>query len=242
MVALLIAGYDIWQLVRIRDIPIEHPPKIRVLDFFTKPFREKRYLRTVLIVFVWNLVANAIGSYYTVHLLRNVHVSYSFITLVSMMNIPVLLLATPIWRRIFAKNSWLKPLYIALMLYAPRYILQSFVTQELVFLFFLGEIWCYACLAGINYAFCSVAYINVPKESQTIFIGFYSTCANLGALIGSALGRAFVTSFPALRLSVLGVTLGEKQILMALTGIGMVLVAFAVRAVWRRNTREGAEV
>lgn len=241
MLAMLVAVYDIWQLMQIREIEIAHPPKVRLLDFIVKPWKNSVYLRTVLIVFLWNLAANAIGSYYTVHLLRNVHVSYSFITLVSMMNIPVLLLATPVWRRIFAKSSWLKPLAFAMLLYAPRYILQAFVTQELVFLFPLGEIWCYICLAGINYAFCSVAYVNVPKESQTIFIGFYSTCANLGALLGSMVGRAFVTSFPALRWTVLGVTLCEKQVLMALTGIGIALVSLAVFAVWRANTREGVE-
>lgn len=240
-IALLVAIYDVTLLIKVKDVPFSGGPKVRLLDFITKPWREKAYLRTVLIAFLWNMSANIMGSYYTVHLLRNVGVSYSFITVVSMLNIPILLLATPVWRRIFTNYSWIKPLSIALLIFAPRYLIESFVTKELLFLFPIGEVWCYICLAGINYAFCSMAYINIPAKNQTIFIGFYSTICNLGALIGATLGRTFVTTFEGLNITVLGVILGEKQLLMASVGVVMVLIALTTRTIWKKNAAEGVE-
>lgn len=241
VVAVMVAIYDVTLLIRIRDVPVTKSLKVHVLDILTKPWREKRYLRTVLIAFLWNLSANLVGSYYTVHLLRNVQVSYSFITIISLLNIPILLLFTPIWRRVYANSSWMKPLSLALLIYAPRFLIESFVTKDLLFLFPLGEIWCYICMVGINLGFSSFAYINIPEKNQTIYIGFYSTICNLGALLGSTFGRSFVTTLAGFQMTIFGVGIGEKQMLMAVSGIAMVIMSFVTYWVWRKNSAEGAE-
>ncbi len=241
VIALLLVVYDIYLLSKIKEVPVQKTQKINFKDFIVKPWKEKAYLRTVFIVFTWNVAIATVGSYYMVHLLKNVGVSYSFITLVSMLNVPVLFFITPIWRKIFARSSTLKPLAFALLLFVPRYFIGAFVSSDRLFLFPLGEIWAFIFAAGINYVFCSISYVNIPKENQTLFIGFYATSCNLGALLGSTLGRTFVTNFSDIQLNIFGTTLNDKQILMLVAGVLVSFVAFGVYRIWQINTKAGVE-
>lgn len=242
LLALAIAVYDIWLLLRVRELPRSAPTrKIRLSDLIIKPWKERIYLRTVLVVVLWSMIANIPGSYYTVYLLKDLNVSYSYITLISMLNVVVLVLLTPLWRRLFARRSWLKPLSWAMILFAPHYLLLALVSPGLLWLFPVGSIWAYVCLVGISLGFSSVAYINIPQENQTLYIGFYSTMSNLGALVGAFLSRSFMTAFEGMRFSLLGIPFGEKQVMMLAVGVLMLGGGYAVRMIHKRNTRENVE-
>jgi MFS family permease len=243
IVALLIAVYDILLLCRLRELPRSKPvSKINFRDLLTKPWKERVYLRTVLVVVLWNATANLPGSYYTVYLLSELNVSYSYITLISMFNVVILILLTPVWRRFFNRKSWLKPLSWGILMLAPYYFMLAFVSPNLMVLYPIATIWAFICLTGINLAFTSVAYINIPQDNQTLYIGFYSTMAYLGALVGAFLARTFVTSLEGLRFTFLGVPFGEKQLLMIITGTLMFGAGFAVRGVFKKNLAEKVEV
>ena len=96
-------------------------------------------------------------------------------------------------------------------------------------------------LVGISLGFTGVAYINIPKENQTLFIGFYSTMSNLGALVGASVSRAFMTAFEGTSFSLLGIHFGEKQVMMMVVGFLMLGAGFTVRMVYQRNALEQAE-
>ncbi len=88
--------YDLSLLARMREDPYEQSgQKLNLFNLLIRPFKERKYLRTVGIAFLWSMMANIPGSYYSVYLLRNVEASYSFINIVSMLNVPVLVQAYP---------------------------------------------------------------------------------------------------------------------------------------------------
>ncbi len=238
----VIAAFDFTTLIRIKELPQRKlPQKIRLSGLLREPWRHPAYLRSTLVIFLWSLVANLPGSYYTVYLLRELGVSYSYIMLVNSFNVVVLTLLTFVWRRIFLRFSWLKPLSLAILLFAPHYFMLAFVSDGLLFLFPVGVIWSFVCTSGINLAFTSVAYINLPEENQTLHIGFYSTANFLAALAAATLARAFVTHFHNLRFSLWGVPFGEKQLLMLIVGFLMLGVGLGIFAVYRRNKKQGLE-
>lgn len=242
LVALAIAVYDIYLLTKLRELPRTGPGRrIKFSDLLVKPWKERIYLRTVLVVVLWSMIANIPGSYYTIYLLKDLNVSYSYITLISMMNVVVLVVFTPVWRKLFSRRSWLKPLSWAMILYAPHYLLLSLVSPGRLWLFPLGSIWAYICAVGISLAFTSVAYINIPQENQTLYIGFYSTMSNLGALVGAFLSRTFMTAFEGMSFTLYGIPFGEKQVMMMVVGFLMFGASFAVRMVHKRNALEKVE-
>ncbi|MHC1785893.1 MAG: MFS transporter [Christensenellales bacterium] len=243
LLALVIAVLDIGLLLRIRELPRTLAPrKIVLKDLIIKPWREKLYLRSVLVVFMWSLCANLPGPYYQVYLLRELRIDYSYITGVAIFNVLMLILFTPVWRKIYLKYSWLKPLSVAVWMLAPHYFLLAFMSQGRYYLYPIAMIWSFLCTCGINLAFSSIAYVNLPEENQTLFIGFYATINNLGALMAATLSRAFVTSLEGLRFNLLGVTFGEKQLIMLIAGCLMFGVGFGIRVVYKKNLAAQADV
>lgn len=239
ILAMLVAVLDIYALTKMKEYPYEQSEKkLTFFDLMVAPFKEKTYLRTIGIVFVWSLAANIPGAYYTVYLLKNLAVSYSFITLVNFLNVPVLLLLTPVWSRLLRRFSWLKALNLAIALYAPHYLLLGLVNQGNVYLLYpLTLLYAFVLAVGINLSFSNVPFINMPKRNQTVFIGFYSTMSNLGALIGVTIGRELVTRLAGVNVDLWGQTFCDKQIMVAIVAVVMALAAGAVFLL-RRGVKE----
>ena len=240
VIALAIAVYDIINLTRIKELPYAQTGKrISLRELLVKPFHNKIYMRTVLVIFIWSLFANMPGSFYTVYLLKEQHVSYSYINTVAMFNVVVLILMTPVWRRIYTKHSWLKPLSFAMMLLSLHYLLLAFASGDLLFLYPIGMIINYLCVSGINLAFSSVGYINIPEDNQTMYISFYATANNLAALAAATISRTFVSGLGGLRFHIFGVPFGEKQLLMLMLCFLMLGGGFAVRYIFKKNKGQG---
>ncbi len=215
--ALLLAGLDLYILSRMKEYPYSQEGRGATLrDIVVKPFREKKYLMTVLLACMWHFTANIPGSYYSVYLLREVGVSYSFITLVSMLNVPVLLFLTPVWRRLLTRISWFKMLGIAMGLYSLHLVGLSYVTPRSLFLYPVTLLWAYVLAVGINLSFTNIPYVNIPEKNQTIYIAFYSTMANAMALLGAAVGRQFIAATAGMSFRLPGLAMGNKQTLMLL--------------------------
>ena len=233
--ALLLLVYDLFLLSRMKEEPYEQAKeRVKISNLFLLPLREKKYLRTVAIVFIWSMIANIPGSYYSVYLLRDIQVSYSFITLINTLNVPILILLTPVWSRFLRRNSWLKTCNLSIMLYALHYFLLGCVTKaNYMWLYPMTLIYAFVLAVGINLSFTNIPYINIPKDNQTLFIGFYSTMSNLGALLGVTIGRQFVTTTEALVLF----GAGNKQLLMYSVCILMLLGAAAIFLL-RKGVRE----
>ena len=235
--------YDLFLLSRMKEEPYPLSEKRTTLaDLLIKPFKETRYLRVVAFAFTWCLIANIPGSYYSVYLLRNLEVSYSFITIINMLNVPILVLLTPVWSRILHRFSWLKTCNIAILLYAVHYLLLGFIDKgNVMWLYPTTLIYAFILAVGINLSFTNVPYLNIPEKNQTIFISFYTTMNNLGALIGVTFGREFIAATESLSTS----TFSNKQLLMytvfGLMVLGSVIMFFLRRSLDKENKKDSAE-
>lgn len=240
VLAYAIAVADILNLLRIKELGYgQAPGRVGLRELFIKPLRNKIYLRSVLIIFIWALFVNMPGSFYTVYLLKEQQVSYSYINIVAMLNVVVLILAMPVWRRIYLKHNWLRPLSFAMMLFSAHYLMLAFASGRLLFLYPIGMILNFLCVSGINLAFSSVGYLNIPEDNQTMYISFYATANNLAALFGATLSRAFVAGLSGLRFHIFGVPFGEKQLLMLIIGFLMLGGAMIIHHVYRLNKTQG---
>lgn len=242
VLAIAVAVYDIWTLSRIEELPRAKTQKVKLLEMLLRPWKKKVYLRTVLITVIWQMAVNLPGAYYSVYLLKEVHFSYSYITAISLMNLFVLSLVMPIWRRFYTKYKWLLPLSMAIMLHALHYVILSFVSEKTVFLYPIGMLWAFVCSAGVNLGFSGLAYINLPEENQTLYLGFYTTAGNLGALFAASLSRELIIRFQGVRTQIFSVLFVEKQLLMLLVGCLVLLVGVVVNSIYRRNKKQGYQL
>ena len=239
IVAAVLCVAELIMYFKIKEYPYESSSdRFTIKDLVTEPFRNPKYLFTVAVVFLWCFSANLPGSYYTVYLLRDLEVSYSYITLITMFNVPIVLLLTPIWRKVLSKHGWFKTLYMSLAVYLVHYFLLAMVTKKTLFIYPISQILAYVFAIGINLAFTGIPYVNMPEKRQTVFIGFYSSVSNLAALLGVTLGKYFVLFTEEMHLNILGFEFGNKQALVALTGILLIGSAIGIKIIDAKTSKD----
>jgi hypothetical protein len=238
-IALALCAVEMVLYSRIKEYPYESSGRsFSFKELFTEPFKNKLYMRTVAVVFLWCFAANIPGSYYTVYLLRDLGVSYSYITVLSMLNVPVVLLLTPAWRKVLGKFGWFKTLYVAMAVYLAHYIILAMVGKGTLFLYPVALILAYVFAIGINLSFTGIPYVNMPAKNQTMFIGFYSSVSNLAALLGVTLGKYFVLFTEEMHLNIFGFMMGNKQALMLVTAALLVGATIGIRAIDKKTPQD----
>lgn len=224
IVALAFCAIDIVFMFKIKEHPNERNGEpLNLKNVIIAPFKCKKYLVTVLIGCMWNFAANIPGPYFTVYMLKDLKVQYSYLNMVNMLNIPLVLLFTPLWKKKIQRTSWFRTLYFSMGIYLIHYIGLSFVSGNTLFLHLLFMIYAFAVVPGINLTFSNIPYINMPEKNQTNFIGFYSAMNNFAALLGATVGREFITRTESLKITLLGMQMQNKQYLLLLTSAVMLV-------------------
>jgi len=229
IVAILTAVIDLYFQSKIKEYPNEKPNvKINLVSIFVLPFKEKKYLITVLIACLWSFSASIPGPYYTIYLLKDLNVKYSFLNFINMLNIPVLIFFTPVWSRIIQRTSWFRVLYISMGLYTIYYISLCFVNTGSLLLYPFAVIYAFIIAAGINLTFSNIPYINIPSGNQTNFIGFYATMNNLAALLGVMIGKEFIRMTEGRIIKIFNTEMQNKQYILILTATIMIICTYVI--------------
>jgi Na+/melibiose symporter-like transporter len=229
--AVLLVFLDAFLLWRMKEYDYESSGKsINLKDLFTKPFKEKPYLCSIAVAVLWSFAANIPSSFYTVYLLQNIKVSYTYITALSLMNIPCMVIFTPLWRKVISRGgSWLKTIQFALIGYLIHYIVLALVTVEnYLFMYPLALLIAYPLGAGITLGFTNIPYLNIPKQDGTIYIAFYSTSCNVVAFLGVMLSRTIMRNTEGLTLNIFGFPMINKQFYLLLVAFIMVIVVVCI--------------
>lgn len=235
VIALLICAVDIYFLLKIKEYPNQQSEeKINLVSILVSPYKEKKYLVTVFIACLWNYSANIPGPYFSVYMLKDLGVSYSFLNIINMINIPVLILLTPFWRRRINNTSWFKTLYFSMGLFLLNYIGLSFVTKSTIILFPISVIFSFLVAPGINLVFANLPFLNIPEKNQTNYIGFFAAMNNLAALLGVLTGKEFIKNTEGITISLLGIEMQNKQYILILTAIVMLIAVILIYLVQRK--------
>lgn len=243
-IAVLLVFVDAYCLWRMKEYDYESSgEKINLKDLFTKPFKEKNYLCSVAVALLWSFAANMPSSFYTVYLLQNVKVSYTYITALSLLNIPCMIIFTPLWRKVLNKyNSWFKTIQLALMGYLLHYVVLSLVTpSNYLWMYPLALVIAYPTGAGITLGFTNVPYLNIPKQNGTIFIAFYSTSCNVVAFLAVLLSRTIISRTEGTVLNIFGVPMINKQFYLLLVGFLMAVSAVLIWLIRRSLKKKGLD-
>lgn len=220
---------DIFFLLQVREYPNkQNSEAAKLSSILLSPFREKKYLLTVLIACLYTFTASIPGPYLNIYLLKDLKVSYSYLTLVNMINIPILVFITPWWAKRIRKTSWFRTLSLSMAFYSISYVGLSFVTNETMILYPVFMLAAFVFAPGINLTCMNIPYINMPETNQTVYFAFYSTMTFLSALVAVAFGRQFILLTNSFSFNILGTVMQNKQYILLITGFSMLMAAAAI--------------
>jgi predicted MFS family arabinose efflux permease len=240
-IALALCLLDVYMLAHIKEYPNERSASgFRLVDLLVRPFSDKKYMISVMTACLWSFTANIPGPYFTVYMLKDMGVSYSFLNAVNMLNIPILLFIAPLWRKRVHRISWFGTLTLSVSLFLVHYFVLAFTTKQTLFLFPLAVAYALVMAPGINLVFANMAFINLPEKDQTSFISFYAAMNNVAAFLGILAGQQFIAWTGSARLNLFGMEMVNKQYILLLTGTLMIGVVVAIQRLHVKSERMNA--
>ena len=186
------------------EYPVVRSP--RFLDIVTIPLKHKKFMRTMLVVFLWQFSMYCYSSQLNYYLLDTIGMTQTFYNIIIFLYGPFFMLFMNFWRKRIERTSWFKVFGIALLVVAPLQILYGFVqpgdfTVKLgtlamtiplyVPLVLLVRVPQHFAGTGHNVAFANFQYINMPLTNRDCFTSFYQIIFNLGSLSGMLFGIIF---------------------------------------------------
>ena len=186
------------------EYPVIRTPKFA--DIVSIPLKHKKFMRTMLVVFLWQFSLYCYSSQLNYYLLDTIGMTKTFYNIIIFLYGPFFMLFMNFWRKQIEKTSWFRVFAISLLVVAPLQILYGFV-QPGSFELTLGSlaltIPLYAPLVlavrlpqhfagtGHNVAFANFQYINMPLTNRDCFTSFYQIIFNLGSMAGMLFGIVF---------------------------------------------------
>lgn len=233
-IALVMAALDLYNLCRLKEYPYPKAQMPNLLSIFTNPLKIKPYRAVMTVIFLWTLTATLPGPFYTVYLLQDLHINYSFLSAVNLLNIPVLLVALPAWSRLIRARGDIRLFPILAALCSLHFVALSVIhAGNYVWLYPVAVLYWFITSSGVTQVASLMPYKYIPEANQSNYLSFYNTVNMVAAMLGTILGQQLVLHTGTVHFQLWGIGFGSKQLLVAVTGFSL-LSAAGVMAVLTR--------
>ncbi len=235
-VAYAIAFLDVLVLSLPKEYPYPHSDGKSVSPgkVLTLPFKNKKFLLTMLVMFAYTFAANVSTPFINVHLIENVKISYSLINGINAAYFIVFVLFGNIAKRQIARWSWFKTYAIWVLVQAPTFLLYAFVQNAdgaTNWLFITVRLLQHVTGLFVTLTYSNFPYINLPEADRTAYMSFYVIAVHSSALLSMLFGTGFVKVIGDYTLNLFGRSFNSVQMLLFLTFIlevGVGLLVFAL--------------
>ncbi len=243
-IAFALGMLEVWAFTRPVEYPYEKSSnKPRLKDIITKPFSHRKFILTMLIVFLWTFFANVPAGALNYYLIENVGVQYTFIYVINMCYPFFLLFLMPFWNRLLKKWGWFKTFAFTAIAHFPTTLMYSCVTAE-TYLWMLPTLRLIQHFLGVgmNTAYSNLTFINMPSTDQTNYISFHTVSSNGSAFLGMLCGTTFINSFPDIMMMIGGMEFVNVQMLLWVQAFGQLAVPLLLLAILPRIQPDAAEL
>lgn len=162
--------------------------RVRLKEVFTLSLPYQKFMACLMLMFVWNYISNLNNGLWSYYLLNTVRFPYRTVTTASALYPLVLFAFTPFWRRVLARQSWIRTFAIAVLIWVPTEIYFFFLSPVTKWLYFPGVLMQHFLSVGLNLSYANVFYMNLPRENATTHTCFQSVFCNLCAFLGLMTG------------------------------------------------------
>lgn len=218
-----------------------YPPskeKLNLGKVFTLPFRYRKFMYCVLMMFCWNFISTLNANVWQYHLLNHLHFPYTLINAMSVMYTIILLSTNTLWQRVLRRYSWIKTFGISILLFMPTEIAMFMLNPNTVFLYVLGCFVQNLMSVGMNLSYSNILYMNLPEENSTAHIAFHTIGCNLFAFLGMMVGT-YVTGITGdTAVTFMGMQVYSVQFTTLMRAVLITIMGVILVKNWRSFTRD----
>ena len=225
-VALAAGMIDVIVLAIPKEYPYAESRFTRLSGTLLTPLRNRPYMRTMLIVLIWQFSASAYSSFFQVYLLDSVGVSYLFFNIIVAAYSLFFIFFSGFWKRMISRWSWFKVYGATMLINIPAQFVLAFVSPSNYIPLMLATRFTQHFMGvGQNICYANFQYIFMPEGDRISYTSFYQLVVNTGNLIGCSFGTAFLALSPDFSMNLFGVNLGGVPLLVMLNSFASVILA-----------------
>ncbi len=223
---------DVLFLLLPREVEYPKMAVPRFSDIFAIPLRNKKFMLTMLVVFLWQFSCYCYDTQLNFLLVEVVKVPMRYINFIIFLYSVCFIATTKYWQKLIAKTSWFFVYAVALLIVAPFQLMYGFVNPfNYVWLMLVVRVPQHVAGTGHNTAFDNFQYINMPIHDRECYAAFYQIVFNMGAAIGKAFGVIFDANTLDWSYTLFGYTYTSgKPLLIMLCGVVQIVIAVFIFA------------
>lgn len=239
-VALLAMLLNLFSYLKMKEPPLSTAKaEIRFKNLFLLPLKEIKFRKIIILFFIWGVSLNFSSPFFSVYMVSQLKLSYTFITVCGLLNALSYVLSVRLWGKAADKKSFTYTAMITLTLLGLSHAgwffaaAGSFLQQPLVILLHItsGIAW-----AGINISLLNIPYEYTPDEGKTVYLGFNAALSGLVGFISSMIASWMVGRMENFRGSFFGVPITQFQIIFAISGTLTVIAGIYIRLfIWKKK-------
>ena len=192
-VGLLIGG--LLQILVPKEYPYERSTagRVKLRHVVTIPTRNRKFLLTATVSYIWTFICNTNASTWTYYLLDTVGIPYTMTYISSVVPAIGSLLLLPVCRRIYNRVGWHKLIFINILTVLALDSTAVFITAKPLWLYVL-----YSILGGLNLVCLQLVtsntfYLNLPRQDADHYFTFNGVVGSVAALLGGIYGTWFLS-------------------------------------------------
>ncbi|MBQ3078825.1 MAG: MFS transporter [Clostridia bacterium] len=229
---------DVFMQSRAKEYPYAESENIKLYQVFTLPFKYKKFILCMGLMFFWNFIANLNNGLWNYHLLNHMHFSYTLINSMSMMYTAILIALAPVWQRILRRFSWVKTFGLTNLVWVPTEFAFFMMTIERGYLYVPLCVIQNILSVGLNLSYANILYMNLPEENSTMHVAFNIVGCNFFAFLGLLTGT-FVSSITGDEtVFFMGMNMYSVQLTTVMRGITMFIMGIICTFGWKAFSRE----
>lgn len=193
-------GFALLEIV-ILCLPKEYPyprkeTSIRLSNIIRLPMRQKKFMLTMAVIAMWNIITAFPSTAWNYYLLHDVGTGVTTLNLYYLFT-ALCLLFSPFWRSCLYKLSWFRTFAYCAAVHVPAVVLMAFTSPDNYRVLYPIAIFIQAFVGvGLNLSWANFPFINTPETDQTYYLSFYTLLAGFGSFVGNSAGAWFVRVFP----------------------------------------------
>lgn len=203
--AVLFGAVSTLLLLKQPEPGVPQRPLQSLRETFTGPLQEPQFRRLIIFLVVWFLTGTLASPFYLVHLIKNLHFSFTAIGIYSIIGGTTGILFQLFWGRIIDRFGSRPVAVFNFALVGIMPLLWLFATPT-----FRLPIWCDALLNGVVWTGASLGLWNLlldladnPERKEGYF-AIYGVVTGLGAFLASLLAGTIAQALHGFRLNLFG--------------------------------------
>lgn len=237
--AFVLVLVDVGMQACAKEYPYPQAPRLKLSQIFTLPFKYRKFLYCMLLMFVWNFNSNLNNGTWNYHLLNHLGFNYTLLNACSVMYTVILLCTQNAWKKILRRFSWVKTFGIAVLIFVPTEIIMFSIQPGMAWLYVIAAFIQNLMSVGINFSYSNILYMNLPEENSTAHIAFNTIGCNLFAFLGMITGT-YVASLTGddSPIMFLGVPTYAVQFTTLMRAVFMTIMGIVFIKGWKAFTRD----